>query len=35
MYGRLSIAAALADSRLEVQGDPEAAMRFGQWFQGI
>jgi uncharacterized protein (TIGR03083 family) len=35
MYGRLSIAAAMADTRLEVQGDSEAATRFGQWFQGI
>jgi hypothetical protein len=35
MYGRLRITAAIADSRLEVQGDPESATRFGQWFQGI
>jgi hypothetical protein len=35
MYGRLSIAAAIADTRLAVQGDPKAAARFGQWFQGI
>ena len=35
MYGRLSITVAIADPRLEVQGDPEAATRLGQWFQGI
>jgi hypothetical protein len=35
IYGRLRITAAIADSRLEVQGDPESATRFGQWFQGI
>lgn len=35
MYGRLSLAAAIAAGRVRVVGDRQMATAFGQWFKGI
>jgi len=35
MYGRLSLAAAIAAGRVGVAGDRQMATAFGQWFKGI
>jgi hypothetical protein len=34
MYGRLSLEAARAGSRLRIEGDQALARAFGQWFKG-
>ena len=35
VYGRLDLEAAIAASRLTIDGDRQQAMAFGQWFRGI
>ena len=35
MYGRLDASAAIAQGRLEVEGDGELGSQFGRWFKGI
>jgi len=35
MYGRLSLAAAIAAGRVGVAGDRQMATAFDQWFKGI
>ena len=35
MYGRLDASAAVAQGKLEVEGDSDLASQFGRWFKGI
>ena len=35
MYGRMDASAAIAQGKLEVDGDGELAAQFGRWFKGI
>jgi uncharacterized protein (TIGR03083 family) len=35
VYGRLNLDTAMASGRVRVEGDPQLATAFGQWFRGI
>jgi hypothetical protein len=35
MYGRIQLAATMANGRLHASGEPELTIALGQWFKGI